>query len=961
MDKPNIIPVSPLSPDEGVGPLSGRVLLIGSDTAESEQAAQTLREIRNARITVDQVGGIEEALPRLRARRFDLILLDPAADPGDPNEVLKEARRRYPPVPILFVGDAQTEAAFGLKAEEGLVEFLRKDRVDKGLLTLVVRSFLRAESTRRGLLEKLEEGHAIRLQYQALLRTTPDGLCKLDPNWNIVYANQSMNRIIDPSLNATQDLWGNSLRLLFPSLRDFESYREIAEKRVVSTGTDRREVRLVRWDGTPMWAQISVVLLDPQDHDAGYVATITDISDQKQAEEALRYREQFENLLMNISADFLELPAGELASGIQAALAKVGRFFAADRCLLFRINPDRTWESDPLQWCEEGAAPAVTPPPGKAPLRLDWLLDRLTAADGPTPLRAADVPADRPECGFLDKASVHSFLAIPLLYEHAPVGCVLFQSIRPGKRWSSIPSALLRFLGQVFVNAVRRQEIDDQLLKLSRVVEQAADSVVITDPEGTIEYVNPAFEAKTGYAAEEAVGKNPRILKSGMHEPEFYKALWETIRQGHPFHSVIINRRKTGELYYESQTISPVRDARGMITHFVSTAKDITDQKIAEEELRRSERRLRHLLEAPSVIPWEADFGTWDYTYVGPQAERILGYPVEQWLEPGFWMGKVHPDDLSWVNDYAPKASLQNSNFEFEFRMKASDGRVLWFRDIVNVEEREGKPAFLRGFLIDITEQKRLQEELLKNERLAVMGQTAAEVAHCMKNIFTALNGGMYLLEQALKMNRWDLTRRAFQTLRQSSTRLFLFVMNMLDYSKKRDVKKENVFVRSILEDVIHTLEASAVARNVSINCRVEKPAEILKLDSQGLYRTLLNLGINSVDAMPKGGSLEFIATLRDLGDLKPETAGIRAEAPASGRGAPESPRVPVIEVTDTGSGMAPEVLEHIFDPFYSTKGSRGTGLGLTSARKFIEEQGGEIRVTSQPGQGTTFYLVFPE
>lgn len=121
---------------------------------------------------------------------------------------------------------------------------------------------------------------------------------------------------------------------------------------------------------------------------------------------------------------------------------------------------------------------------------------------------------------------------------------------------------------------------------LSRAVEQTADSVIITDPQGTIEYVNPAFEATTGYSREEAVGKTPRILKSGLHDTEFYSRLWRQIQEGKVFRGTLVNRKKSGELYWTEQTITGIKGRAGAIAHFVSVLKDITElRKRQEQEL----------------------------------------------------------------------------------------------------------------------------------------------------------------------------------------------------------------------------------------------------------------------------------------------------------------------------------------------------------------------------------------
>ena len=119
---------------------------------------------------------------------------------------------------------------------------------------------------------------------------------------------------------------------------------------------------------------------------------------------------------------------------------------------------------------------------------------------------------------------------------------------------------------------------------LSRVVGQTGDSVVITDTEGTIRYVNPAFETTTGYSQAEALGKTPRILKSGLHDAEFFRQLWARLKEGQPTRGMVINRRKTGELYWSQQVITPMRDEAGRLSHFVSVARDITELKQKEEQ-----------------------------------------------------------------------------------------------------------------------------------------------------------------------------------------------------------------------------------------------------------------------------------------------------------------------------------------------------------------------------------------
>ncbi len=171
----------------------------------------------------------------------------------------------------------------------------------------------------------------------------------------------------------------------------------------------------------------------------------------------------------------------------------------------------------------------------------------------------------------------------------------------PAGVWLSVNSTRLRDAAGVLKGAVavfrdvtaKRQE-RDQIESLSNVVEQTADSVVITDPNGRIEYVNPAFESTSGYSRAEVLGRNPNILKSGVHGPDFYRGMWTTLREGRVFRETITNRKKSGELFLFEQTITPMKGPDGALTHLVSVAKDVT-------ELRKAAKREGELILARSI------------------------------------------------------------------------------------------------------------------------------------------------------------------------------------------------------------------------------------------------------------------------------------------------------------------------------------------------------------------------
>lgn len=156
-----------------------------------------------------------------------------------------------------------------------------------------------------------------------------------------------------------------------------------------------------------------------------------------------------------------------------------------------------------------------------------------------------------------------------------------------------------RLLG-IGIDVTEGRPGQDTNRQLSRIVEQTADTVMVTDSEGKIEYVNLAFEQITGFTKEEIVGNTPRIFRTGNYDDQFHRELWSTILRGESFLGEISDYKKNGEMFYEVKTITPLRDAQGKITHFVATGKDITKHKLGEEKLRESKQRIRPV-EGPST------------------------------------------------------------------------------------------------------------------------------------------------------------------------------------------------------------------------------------------------------------------------------------------------------------------------------------------------------------------------
>jgi len=208
-----------------------------------------------------------------------------------------------------------------------------------------------------------------------------------------------------------------------------------------------------------------------------------------------------------------------------------------------------------------------------------------------------------------------------------------------------LPLAVRRALEQTRVRAEQARTAD-LIRKLQLAVDQSPASVLITDPSGTIEYVNRRFTDVTGYAPEEVLGRNPRLLQSGRTPVETYADLWRTIRDGRTWQGEIQNRRRNGELYWDAVTISPIRGPGGEITNLLATQEDITERRRIDGELREREERFRQLAENISEVFFIQDAHQRETLYINPAYERIWGRSCRELYEnPRSFIDPIPADD----------------------------------------------------------------------------------------------------------------------------------------------------------------------------------------------------------------------------------------------------------------------------------------------------------------------------
>jgi PAS domain S-box-containing protein len=268
----------------------------------------------------------------------------------------------------------------------------------------------------------------------------------------------------------------------------------------------------------------------------------------------------------------------------------------------------------------------------------------------------------------------------------------------------------------------------------SAALQSAANGIVITDRAGQIVWANPAVSQLTGYATDEIIGQNPRLLKSGKQDPAFYRRLWDTILSGHVWHGELVNRRKDGSLYTEEMTITPVSNESGAITHFIGIKQDVTRRKQIEAALQRSEARLRSLIEhAPDLIAVIDADGT--VIYDSPSHERVLGYTALERIGTNA-LALVHADDAPHVlQALAEVIRTPGASARLECRCRHKDGS--WRHLEVVGTNLHADPA-VGGIVInsrDITEHRRMEQALRDGEeRFRTISASAQDSIIVMDN-----------------------------------------------------------------------------------------------------------------------------------------------------------------------------------------------------------------------------------
>jgi PAS domain S-box-containing protein len=483
----------------------------------------------------------------------------------------------------------------------------------------------------------------------------------------------------------------------------------------------------------------------------------------------------------------------------------------------------------------------------------------------------------------------------------------------------------------------------------SAAVASSQDAILTMTPEGVLTGWNPGAERLFGYSAVEVIGQSyvNLVPPDRRDEP---KTITAKILAGEPIeHFDTVRLHKSGRLIDVSVSVSPVKSSSGDIIGICGIARDITETKKARAALAESERMARKIiataLDAFIQLDQEGRILEWN-----PQAETVFGWPQQEavgkplsdLIIPARYRAQYKRNLLHFIR--TGRGAFFGRRIETEAICK--DGREIKVEVAITAMRRLNGIVF-NGFIRDLTEKSVAEEKLRQAQRMETIGQLTGGIAHDFNNILTVITGTIGILANAVagRPRLVEITKLIQDAAKAGSS----LTSGLLAFARKQPLNPRRVDINQLVMEVTNLLRPT-LGEQIEIQSILKSGVWPAYVDSSELTTALLNLAVNSRDAMPEGGKLTFEISNTHL-----------AASDASLHDKIIAGDYIRISVNDTGCGMPASIRDRVFEPFFTTKDSgEGTGLGLSMVYGFVKQSGGHIKINSEESRGTTINIYLP-
>lgn len=380
-----------------------------------------------------------------------------------------------------------------------------------------------------------------------------------------------------------------------------------------------------------------------------------------------------------------------------------------------------------------------------------------------------------------------------------------------------------------------RKQKERQIIKLSRAIDNSPLAIIITDSSGSIEYVNSQLLQMSGYSEYELIGKNPRIFKSGESPQKYYEDMWKTLLSGKDWRGVFHNKKKSGELYWESVLISPLKDTEGKVVNFIALKEDITEKKQMESTLIDHERLIRSVInnlnDGLIISNLEGKIQLFN-----KGAEKIFGYTAQEVMDKPITIlmdeaNKVKHD--SGMNNFKKTKTFSGNKTLMDIEGVKKNGCPVPIELILTQMEQRGEMLII-GMVRDITERKLAEanmkiakEQLFNSQKLAAIGELSAGVSHEVLNPLNIISMHNQILQKRKKDD--PKTQEICSKVNHELKRIQKIMNALLTFSRRSDSKREKGLIRDDIENVIVLVEIDFKLDNIEIERNwCDKPVEIL-------------------------------------------------------------------------------------------------------------------------------------